>query len=144
MIKFPMKFEVAASAKSGIQSSWSAHAGDLPPISCAIPLEFNGPGKGYSPEDLFGASILNCLIAIFKVYCEKQQVSFSEIKGKVILTIDRAPSENIISVTHVDAHLEVVGATDIEKAKKIMNSSVKDCIISNSIKAGKTFHIIVH
>ncbi len=144
MIKFPMKFETAASARSGIQSSWSTHSGSLPPIACAIPLEFNGPGNGYSPEDLFGASILNCLIAIFKVYAEKQQVAFSEIKGKVVLTVDRSPAENGISVTHVEAYLEVSGASDIEKAKKLMNGAVKDCIISNSIKAGKTFHIIVH
>lgn len=144
MIKFPMKFEVSASAKSGIQSSWNTHAGAMPPIPCSIPLEFNGPGTGYSPEDLFGTSILNCLIATFKVYAEKQQVGFSEIKGRVVLTVDRAPSENNISVTHVDAYLEILGASDIEKAKKLMDSAVKDCIISNSIKAGKTFHIIVH
>lgn len=144
MIKFPLKFEIAASAKSGIQNSWSTHTGALPPIHCAIPLEFHGPGNGYSPEDLFAASILNCLIAIFKVYCEKRQVAFSEIKGKVVLTVDRAIAENLILVTHVDVHLEIFGASDVEKARKIMDSSAKDCIISNSIKAGKTFHIIVH
>lgn len=144
MIKFPMKFEVAALSRSGIQESWSARAGALPPITCAIPLEFNGPGNGYSPEDLLGLSILNCLVAIFKVYAEKQQVAFGEIKGRAVLTVDKAASENIISATHVDVYLEIMGASDPEKAKKIMNSAVKDCIISNSIKLGKTFHIIVH
>lgn len=144
MIKFPMKFTVESSAGSGIQEKWSCKAGDLPPIPTAIPLEFKGPGGGYSPEEFFALAILNCIMAIFKVYCEKAGIGFREIKGKVELTVDNMASENFIAVTHVDVYLDVIDASDPEKARKIMDSSVKDCIISNSIKSGKTFHITIH
>ena len=32
---------------------------------------FEGPGKEASPEDLYLLSLLNCLIATFKVFAEK-------------------------------------------------------------------------
>ncbi len=139
-----MKFEVQASAGSGMQNRWDANSGELPPITMAIPLEFRGPGGGYSPEDLFALAILNCLIAMFKVYCEKEKVSFDQIKTKAELTIDKIAAENLIGVTHVDLYLDVTGASDGERARKIMDNAVKDCIISNSIKSGKTFHITVN
>lgn len=141
MIKFPMKFEVSAVANSGVSSQWKAEAQRLPSITCAIPPEFMGPGEGYSPEDLFAISLLNCLIATFKVYAEKSAASFQEIQGRVRLTVDRIPGESGFMMTQADVFLDVLGATDRDKVKKILDSAIKDCAISNSIKTGKTFHI---
>jgi uncharacterized OsmC-like protein len=141
MIKFPMKFEVQAASNQGAASLWSAQADELPPIPCAIPPEFMGPGGGYSPEDLFAISLLNCLIATFKVYCEKSKVSFQEIKGRVNLTVDKLPGQSGFIMTQADIFFDVSGASDIERARKLMEAAIKDCAVSNSIKTGKTFHI---
>jgi uncharacterized OsmC-like protein len=141
MIKFPMKFEVEANASSGAGSQWTSHAQKLPPIPSAIPPEFMGPGGGYSPEDLFALALLNCLIATFKVYCEKSNVNFQEIKGKVSLTVDKIAGQAGLAMTEANVFLDVLGAGDVEKVKKLLDSAIKDCAVSNSIKTGKTFHI---
>jgi len=144
MIKFPMKFEVEAKASSGVSSQWIAEKDQLPPIPSAIPPEFRGPGGGYSPEDLFGIAILNCLIALYKVYCEKSKVSFEEIKAKAILTADKDPSSVSFYISHVDIFLEISGSSDIEKGKTLLDSAIRDCPISNSVKSPKSFHIRVN
>ncbi len=141
MIQFPMKFEVSASSASGASSKWQAEAGRLSPIVCAIPPEFMGPGEGYSPEDLFAISLLNCLIATFKVYAEKAGVRFQTIKGRVQLTVDRIPGGSGFTMTHADVFFDLEGVSDREKAKKLLDGAIKDCAVSNSIKTGKTFHI---
>lgn len=143
MIKFPINFEVQSSASSGIQTTWSSTTDSLEPIPCAIPPEFTGPGGGYSPEDFFALSVLTCMIATFKVYAERSQVEYTEIKGKANLTIDKHPSENTLSLTHIEITLDVTGAKDMEKSKKVLDQSIKDCAVSNSIKSGKTFHLNV-
>ena len=94
-----MKFEVQSSSPQGVGALWKSQSGDLPPIPSAIPPEFMGPGKGYSPEDLFAISVLNCMIATYKVYCEKSKISFSEIRGKAILTVDM--QEGSLKMTHL-------------------------------------------
>lgn len=141
MIKFPMKFEVQAVASQGASSLWTAQAEHLPPIRSAIPPEFMGPGGGYSPEDLFAISLLNCLIATFKVYCEKAKVSFQEIKGRVNLTVDKLAGQSGFAMTQADIFFDITGASDPEKARKLLDGSIRDCAVSNSIKTGKTFHI---
>ncbi len=141
VIKFPMKFDVEASSKAGSNTLWTAKAGALPEISSAIPPEFMGPGGGYSPEDLFGIALLNCLIATIKVYFEKSKVSFEDLKGKVTLTVDRVPGQSGFMLTHADIYVDIHKPTDPEKAKKLMETAVNDCAVSNSIKTGKTFHM---
>jgi len=141
MIKFPMKFEAEASSKSGIQSVWEAKADSFSPISSSIPAEFGGPGTGYSPEDLFALAVLNCLIATFKVYAEKSEVIYDQISTKASLTIDKLPSSPSFEITQVDVHFHVTGAKDPAKLRKILETSIEQCAVSNSIKSGKTYKI---
>lgn len=143
MIKFPLKFEVSASAGPKAESQWTAQADNLPPIVSAIPPEFMGPGGGYSPEDLFAISLLNCLIATFKVYCERSNVHFEKVDGRVQLTVDKMAGETGFAMTQAEIFFDITGASDVEKARKMMNSAIKDCAVSNSIKTGKAFHINV-
>ncbi len=140
MIKFPMKFEVMAAASAGIQANWTGQSDQLPPIPSAIPPEFMGPGGGYSPEDLFALALLNCLIATFKVYAEKSKAEFREIQGKVVLTVDKVLPQGF-AMTHADIFLDIAGSTDSEKLRKVLDSAIKDCAVSNSMKTGKSFHI---
>lgn len=136
-----MKFEVEAVAKEGAMTPWTAAAPRLEPIASAIPIEFMGPGGGYSPEDFFAMALLNCLIATFKVYTEKSKVTFQEIKGRVILTVDRITGQTGFMMTQADVHFDIRGASDQEKARKLLDAAIKDCAVSNSIKTGKTFHV---
>lgn len=136
-----MEFEVEATATSGILSTWESKVDDLSPIVSAIPPEFKGPGGGYSPEDLFALSVVNCVIATFKVYAEKGNVAFQKIQGKGKLTVDKSPSEAGLEMTQLDITLNVTGAKDPVKTKKTLENAIKDCAVSNSIKSGKTFNI---
>ena len=138
-----MKFEMQASASSGVNSQWTSQTDLLPPIPTAIPPEFMGPGGGYSPEDLFALAVLNCVIATFKVYCEKGKIAFQTIAGKAHLTVDKLPLEPGFGMTQIDVTLNVTGTSDPDKAKKTLELAIKDCAVSNSIKSGKTFHLNV-
>ena len=136
-----MKFEVEATSSAGSEALWTAQSGNLPPIQSAIPPEFMGPGGGYSPEDLFALSLLNCLIASFKVYAEKGGVTFQEIKGKVHLIVDRVPGETAFAMTQAEVFFDITGGSNPEKLRKFLDQAIKDCAVSNSVKTGKTFHI---
>ena len=139
MIKFPMHFKVEAKSASGIATNWSAKENHLPPIPSAIPPEFAGPGGGYSPEALFGIAVLNCLIATFKVYCEKSNVQFEELKAKADIKVDKEPAATSFFISQVDIDIQVKGSSDVEKVTKLLDAAIKDCAISNSIKSCKTF-----
>lgn len=137
MVKFPMQFPVRAEATGGIQASWVSQASNLPPVPAAIPPEFMGPGTGYSPEDLFGLAIINCLIAIYKVYCEKAGVEFKNISVEAIVVADIKPGSTSFFLPRVDLKIQVKGASDSEKAKQLLETAIRDCPVANSIKSEK-------
>ena len=144
MMKFPVKFPaVESSATAPIKNHWMAKTGDLPPIPLAIPLEFMGPGGGYSPEDLFALSVVNCIIALYKVYCAQAKITFRDIQGKAILTADKEPAEASFYISHIDLTFEVFAASDTKKAKEILDLAIKNCPIGNSIKSCKSFHTTI-
>lgn len=140
-MQFPIKFLVDATAEEKIATTWQAKADDLPPITSCIPREFGGPSNGYSPEDLFALSIVNCIIATLKVYAEKSQVSFKSLSAQAELTMDKHTSDNYLFMSHIDIRIQITGASDKSKLENILERSIKDCAISNSVKTGKTYQI---
>ena len=143
MIEYPLKFTAYANAKPGIKTAWSCSEEKVDPINCSIPPVYNGPGGGYTPEGLFALSILNCMIAVFKDFCEKHNVTFENIDGNIIASMDRDTSINKLMITHVEITINVTGASDKEKVNTLLEMAIKECPISNSIKTGKTFHLDV-
>lgn len=134
MIKYPLKFEVLANSPSGMQTPFSAGAEDFPEIVCAIPPSFNGPGGGYSPEDLYALAVVTCFIATFKVIAEKSKFTFSEINGKGLLTVTRGVLEKL------EMSFVLRGVSDEAKAREILGEAEKYCLVANAIKSQKSYN----
>ena len=138
MIKYPLFFEVHSKSTKGIETPLEATAENLPPITCAIPKEFAGPGGGYSPEELFALSVVSCVMATFKVFAARTKLEFGEIQASAKLTIDRNP-EGVPELKKLDMAFTLSGVQDQEKAKAVLAESEKYCLVSNAIKSEKSF-----
>ena len=143
MVDFPLKFEVKADSKPGVSTNWQCSANNLEPIKVGIPVEFHGPGKAYTPEDLYGLAVINCIIAVYKAISEKNSSEFEKIEGSIIVSLDKKEENGNLELTNLDIKFKVTGAKDKEKAKTFLEKAIKDCPVSNSIKSGKTYHLDV-
>src|SRR5438128_2705095 len=131
MLKFPLKFPAEGKAPSGIQTPWEMKSSTFPPISCAIPPEFAGPGGGYSPEELLGIAAISCLIATFKVFAEKTSLTFADISGNAVVIVDR-PQGKSVGITQMEITLKVTGASNREKALQLLEEAKKNCLVTNA------------
>lgn len=138
MIKYPLFFEAKTKSPSGSQTKFEGSSENFPPIPCAIPKEFGGPGDGYSPEDLFALSVISCLVATFKVFAERGKLSYETIEGGAKLTIDRN-AQGVPSFQKLDLSFKLTGVEDQEKAKAFLAEAEKYCLVSNAITPEKTF-----
>ncbi len=143
MIQHPLKYEVRAKAGPGIRCLWEAQHAALPSIACSIPTEFGGPGGGYTPEEFFALSLLNCQIALFKIYCEKRNLCYKELEAKAIAYLDKDRTSTQFFISEMEISFTITGSSNCEAVKASLESALKDCPISNSIKSGKTYHIKV-
>lgn len=143
MKQYPMVFEVSAESVSGIQTRWTSQAREFSePVTLAIPPEFDGPGQGLSPEDLYAMALQNCFIATFKVFAEKSRLAYSSIRVHSRLEVDRNEAGSPwMARIHVKALLQ--GVEQVDNAKRILEKTSKSCMVLNSVNTVKTFEFEV-
>jgi organic hydroperoxide reductase OsmC/OhrA len=133
-------FKVFSQSQKGINSSWEAKAIDknYPELQLCIPPEFEGPGLGYSPEDLYGLALLNCFIATFKFVAEKSRLDFENITGTGNLTVDKGDKAQPW-MRKFEIHVELSGAKQPDRALALLEKTTKNCMIINSVQTEVIF-----
>ena len=98
-----------------------------------IDLSFLGrPGNEVSPEDLYLLSLLNCLIATFKVFAEKSKLGYESLDGFAKLNLIQEPS-GVSSFKNIDIKLELFSPDNRVKAERLFNKVESQSMILNSV-----------
>ena len=132
MINYPIEFQSTAQSKNGVNSLWKSVSTDNE-TTCAIPPEFQGPGGGLSPEDLFNSALINCFIATFKVYAENSKLIFSDIKvdSRLIVDLD-ANRKPVMKEFFLKA--KIVEPSNPDKALLLAKKASQAGFVLNSVK----------
>jgi len=141
MIQYPLDFHASLTSPAGIQAAWSAKVG-AHSISCNIPKEFDGPGGGISPEDLFVLALTNCLVATFKVYAEHSKVSFEDLSVNGHLTVDLNEAKKPVMKSCV-LKARLKKASNPELGKRLLQRAFESGFILNSVKTELSLEIEV-
>ena len=143
MNQYPMAFNVSSQSPAGIQTPWTTKAEKFPTeIPMAIPPEFEGPGTGLSPEDLYAMALQNCFIATFKVFAEKSRLVFKDIHLDSTLEVDR-DERGRPWMARIHLKVKLSGVAQVENARRILDRTSQSCMILNSVKSEKTFEFEV-
>lgn len=148
MIRYPQHYAVRAHSEAGMRSLWKSgvDAGTSPShLDCAIPPEFDGPGGGLSPEDLYALALLNCFVATFKVFAQKSRITFRGLEARGELTVDRgedgvpwmAAFHLVVEVTLGEAGPDPAGAR--ERLLGLLEKTSRSCLIHQSVRTKVTF-----
>lgn len=138
-----MIFNATAKGSSGIQTSWSAQVETFSEkLTLAIPPEFNGPGNGLSPEDLYNMALQNCFAATFKVFAEKSRLQFSEFHLNSRLEVDRN-EKGQVCMARFHLKVQLSGVVQKDSALRLLERTKTNCMILNSVLTEKTFEFEV-
>ena len=137
-------FKVSGSSPAGIGTQWACHLPNknLPDIALSIPPEFEGPGLGYSPEDLYALALMNCFIATFKFVAEKSRISFTQLNAEATLFVDKGERPSPW-MKKVEINISLSGASSQERALALLEKTKKNCMIINSVQTEVVFHFEV-
>lgn len=145
MVQYPMEFKVTGQSDPDMMTPWKCQTPNnagMGEIILAIPSEFEGPGGGYSPEDLYALALLNCFIATFKVIAHKSKLQFLALNAEGSLNVDRGEG-GVPCMKSFQFKVNVSGATDKERMLRILEKSSQSCLILNSVKTEKHFEFTV-
>jgi organic hydroperoxide reductase OsmC/OhrA len=132
MFKFPMNFTANAISNSDTTQTWKVSCNEN--VShCAIPVEFGGPGGGFSPEDLYAQALTNCFVATFKVYAQASKLEFESINVKSDLTVDLNEQGKPVMKDFV-LNVEITGAKNPQRIQTLAEKAFSSGFILNSVK----------
>ena len=144
MSNITKQFAVESFGPSGITSSWVNRLKDkkCEDMIMTIPIEFEGVGGTYSPEDLYALSLMNCYFATFKYIAEKSKLKYDSIKGDAVLGVGKGDRKTLW-MESILIKINLLGCIDKERALMIMEKTKTQCMIINSVTTKVEFDFSV-
>ncbi len=111
-------------------------AAGLPAVEVATPPEFKGHPGIWSPEHLFVASSLTCLMTTFVALAEKARLRVAGFRATANGRLTQG-GDGKLAITEIQLEPEVIvfEPADEEKAHDLIEKAEKYCLISNSMKS---------
>jgi len=107
----------------------------LPRLEVDAPPEFNGHSGVWTPEHLFVGSVNTCFMTTFLAIAENSKLEFSDFDVKASGKLEKVEGQGLIMTEIVlRPELTIRNGRDEERARRILEKSEKQCLISNSMK----------
>ena len=104
-----------------------------PPILGGAPAGFDGSDAWWSPEHLLLSSLSLCLLTTLKALAARARLPLSAYVSRTEGVLDKTPAG--LAFTSVTLHVDLrVAATDVERARQLLETAKRLCIVSNSLK----------
>lgn len=107
------------------------------PIAVGEPPQFEGSDEVWGPEELLVDAALECLWTTFEAYARHDQLELADWRGTGVGVLDMGPIGPVFTSITLSAEL-AVAAADIERARRVLDTAEKHCIISNALRAAVT------
>lgn len=133
MQEFPHYYVVEAAG--GADGDVHLNSPRLPALLSASPAEFGGPGDRWSPETLLVGAAADCFILTFRAVARASKLPWTAIHCDVKGTLDRIDRLTQFTQIAIHAHLVVPPGTDAASARRALEKTEHNCLISNSLKA---------
>ena len=137
MQELPHLYKVTASAQSEGDIALTGEV--LPTIITAPPAEYGGPGDLWSPETLFVSSISGCFILTFRAIARASKLSWISLECDAYGTLEQVDRTTKFTAIDIKAIVRIPAGTDADKARRLMEKSESNCLITQSMTA--TVHL---
>lgn len=133
MSQFPHVYTTTAKGTNDTVLKLSSES--LPPLDVSPPPQFGGPKGYWNPEAFFSAAISSCFILTFKSVTGFMKLAWEEIEVDVDAYLDKTGSKLSFTKVEIFVSLMLKSAEDEEKARKALEKSKDNCLVTNSINS---------
>ena len=109
-------------------------------IEVATPPDFpKGESNIWSSEHLFVAAINSCIMNTFFAIADNSELNYVSYKSSGIGIVEKIDEDYLLTEIKIKPILTISDEADSEKALRVLDMSLKNCLISNSIKSDLVF-----
>ncbi len=131
MKPLPHHYEVAL--HGGADGYAALSAGGVPNLSAAAPLEFDGPGDAWSPEQLLLAAVDSCFLFTLRAVAQASRLEFISLEMASEGTVDRRDGGLAFTEIVLRPRLLVRAGTDQARALRVLEKARARCLVSASL-----------
>ncbi len=113
------------------------------PIAVGAPPQFGGSDMVWSPEELLVGAALECLWTTFEAYARHDQLEVAGWRGSGVGVLDKGPTGPVFTSLTLSVEM-TVAAADVERARRLLDTAEKHCIISNALRVAVTVEATIH
>ncbi len=133
MQAYPHHYVVAAEAET--EGNVQITSEGVVAIESAPPVEFDGPGDVWSPEDLLVAAVADCLILTFRGVARGNKLEWNALTCETTGVLDKVDRVTRFTEFRTKATLRVPAGTDAAKAERLLHRAEQACLVTNSLSA---------
>jgi organic hydroperoxide reductase OsmC/OhrA len=108
-------------------------AAGKPDIEVSSPPEFKGQAGFWTPEDMFVASINLCTLLTLVAFAQHKGLEFVSYESAAEGVLENVEGKYRFTEVILHPRMTVKSEEDIERAREILDSAHKGCLVSNSI-----------
>lgn len=131
MASFPHQYKV--STTGGPEGALPVESKGLPTLEMNAPPEFGGTGDCWSPETMLTGAVATCLILTFRALAQTGKLVWSDLQVDCTGEVDKTREGLRFTTFSINAVLTVGGDADEGKARQILESAKKYCLVTASL-----------
>jgi len=131
MKPLPHRYEVRLTG--GPDGYATSAAEGIPDLRCAPPLDFDGPGDAWSPEQLLITAVTTCFLFTLRSVAKLSKVPFKALDLSAEGVLDRKEGVTRFTDIVLRPKLTVPQGTDRAQALRVMEKAEKACLVSASL-----------
>jgi organic hydroperoxide reductase OsmC/OhrA len=136
---FPHRYTVSL---RGAAESAIVAAPPRPDIEGGAPAEFGGRDDWWSPEHLLLSSLLLCLKTTFDSFAARDKLAPHRYLSQVEALVDKTAAGLAFTSIVVGVELAVASG-ETERARALMESAKRWCLVSNTLKPPVELRVVV-
>lgn len=119
-----------AGTATGDATLSAAGIADLP---TAPPVEFDGPGDAWSPEQLLLAALTSCFLLTFRAIASASHVEFAALTVEAAGVVDRADARTRFTEIVLRPRVTLPAGADPARVGRLLEKAEKACLVSASL-----------
>jgi peroxiredoxin-like protein len=131
MKPFPHRY--AARVAGGPEGDATVSGVGLPDLRTAAPLDFDGPGDAWSPEQLLLAAVEACFLLTFRAVARASGVDFVSMSVEAEGFVDRVNGRTRFTEIVLRPRVALPAGADWVRVQRVMEKAERACLVSASL-----------
>jgi len=131
MKPLPHRYEVRIAG--GPADHATLRSGGVPDLPTAAPLEFDGPGDAWSPEQLLLGAVEACFLLTFRAVAQASGIEFTSLAVEGEGIVDRSDGRTRFTEITLRPRLALPAGVDMVRVRRALEKAEHACLVSASL-----------